>query len=354
MEETGTSGAFKLFCTEIGPSSPDMAGAARRITPAEFSTGTKRGVQGLTELKIGFGGAISVTNRPAALSRLTPAQLYKALAAQVPVGGKLVANPNKRWSDITPFLPATAIQVYGPAAGSGTREALVAEALVPACEAQAKIKKLADVAAKTAACMTPREDGVWRDMSGAVNGTISKVAPAAGALSIVSFATFVRNADKVKAVAVDGVLPSVVTILNGNYPLSHPLFLYVKNQQVGQVPGIREFIAAFTSDSAWGPNGYLDEAGLVALPDAERKGSGGRCPQPDRAQALSVTCTPLAPQPAPGGVSSRMVFAPCDACAGPAPARPQLVTSTTLPFTRRPEISPSALAHCSSGKVVST
>ena len=35
-------------------------------------------------------------------------------------------------------------------------------------------------------------------------------------------------------------------------------------------PGIQDFALEFTADEAWGPGGYLEEIGLVPLPDAER------------------------------------------------------------------------------------
>jgi phosphate transport system substrate-binding protein len=37
------------------------------------------------------------------------------------------------------------------------------------------------------------------------------------------------------------------------------------------IPGIKEFLAEFTSEKAWGPDGYLAEKGLIPMPDAERK-----------------------------------------------------------------------------------
>jgi phosphate transport system substrate-binding protein len=40
---------------------------------------------------------------------------------------------------------------------------------------------------------------------------------------------------------------------------------------VGTIPGMPEFLAEFTSEKAWGKNGYLSDRGLIPLPDAERK-----------------------------------------------------------------------------------
>jgi phosphate transport system substrate-binding protein len=45
----------------------------------------------------------------------------------------------------------------------------------------------------------------------------------------------------------------------------------VKKAHVGVIPGIKEYLAEFTSEKACGKDGYLSEKGLIPLPDAERK-----------------------------------------------------------------------------------
>jgi phosphate transport system substrate-binding protein len=45
----------------------------------------------------------------------------------------------------------------------------------------------------------------------------------------------------------------------------------VKKAHVGVIPGINEFLEEFTSEKAWGPEGYLSDKGLIPMPDAERK-----------------------------------------------------------------------------------
>mgnify|MGYP003326957240 CR=1 FL=1 len=85
-----------------------------------------------------------------------------------------------------------------------------------------------------------------------------------------------ENAGKLKLVKVDDkgdgkcVEPTVKTVNDGTYqPLSRPLFIYVKKQHVGQIPGIAEFIAECVSDKAIGQDGYLADKGLVTLPGEE-------------------------------------------------------------------------------------
>ncbi len=64
---------------------------------------------------------------------LSKEQIFLALASEVPDGDKLVANPNKKWSDIDKSLPDTAITIYGPPPTSGTRDAFVELAMHKGC-----------------------------------------------------------------------------------------------------------------------------------------------------------------------------------------------------------------------------
>ena len=64
--------------------------------------------------------------------------------------------------------------------------------------------------------------------------------------------------------------PTFENISSGKYPVSRSLFFYVKNAHVGNIPGISEYIAEFTSEKSFGTGGYLQEKGLIPSPDAER------------------------------------------------------------------------------------
>jgi phosphate transport system substrate-binding protein len=45
----------------------------------------------------------------------------------------------------------------------------------------------------------------------------------------------------------------------------------VKKAHVGVIPGIREYLAEFTSEAALGENGYLSDKGLIPMSDKDRK-----------------------------------------------------------------------------------
>jgi phosphate transport system substrate-binding protein len=45
----------------------------------------------------------------------------------------------------------------------------------------------------------------------------------------------------------------------------------VKKAHIGNVAGIKEYLAEFTSEKAWGPDGYLADKGLIPMSSEERK-----------------------------------------------------------------------------------
>jgi phosphate transport system substrate-binding protein len=84
--------------------------------------------------------------------------------------------------------------------------------------------------------------------------------------------------------------------------VSRPLFFYVKKAHVDVIPGLRGFLREFTSDRAWGDEGYLSERGLIPMPVEERSDEGylserGLIPMPveERSQVAAAVreLTPL-------------------------------------------------------------
>jgi phosphate transport system substrate-binding protein len=270
VESTGTGGGIKLFCAGIGVEHPDIANASRRIEKTELDTCAKNGVNQITEVKIGYDGIVFANSLEAPAFKLTREEIFLAIAKDVPHDGKLVPNPYTSWNEIDPSLPAEKIVVYGPAPNHGTRDALVELVMDEACEKFDEIKKLAGDAQKKA-CQSVREDGAFIEVSESYNVTLEKLVKNPTVLGIFGYSYFDNNRDKVRASAVDGVEPTYENISSRTYPVSRPLYFYVKNAHVGAIPGIREYMDEFTSEKAWGPDGYLAAKGLIALPDAERK-----------------------------------------------------------------------------------
>ena len=80
-----------------------------------------------------------------------------------------------------------------------------------------------------------------------------------------------QNEDKIRAAKIEGVAPSFDGISSRKYELSRPLFFYVKKAHLPIATGLAEFIQAFTSEEAWGDEGYLIDKGLVPMPLEARK-----------------------------------------------------------------------------------
>jgi len=267
VESTGSGGGMKLFCAGVGEGHPDMTNASRRIKKSEFENCTNNGI-GITEVKIGFDGIVLANSKAGPSISLTLPQVFQALAKEVPMNGKLVANPYKMWSDIDPSLPKTKIEVLGPPPTSGTRDAFVEIAMEGGCKELAGAKELG---LKKKACHVIREDGAFIEAGENDNLIVQKLEANPAAFGIFGFSFLDQNSDKVKGAKVNGTSPEFEEIAAGNYPISRSLFFYVKKQHVGVIPGIKEFVAEFTSEKAWGPEGYLADKGLIPLPDSYRK-----------------------------------------------------------------------------------
>ena len=75
------------------------------------------------------------------------------------------------------------------------------------------------------------------------------------------------NTTKLKVATINGVTPSVETVASAEYPVSRPLFFYVKKDHIGVIPGLKEYAEFFVSDAIAGPGGPLSSYGLVPDPE---------------------------------------------------------------------------------------
>ena len=269
VESTGSGGGMKLFCAGVGTEHPDITNASRRMKKSEFETCSKNGIT-VTEVKIGYDGIVMANSKAAKPMALTKQQIFLALAKQVPMDGKLVDNPYKMWNEIDSSLPAKKIEVLGPPPTSGTRDAFVELVMEEAAEEFPEIKSLDKDAFKVAA-HSMREDGAFVEAGENDNLIVQKLEANPDALGIFGFSFLDQNADKLQGSTVNGVAPEFENIASGDYGVSRSLYFYVKQEHVGTIPGVKEYVAEFTSERAWGEEGYLVEKGLIPLPDADRK-----------------------------------------------------------------------------------
>jgi len=275
IESTGSGGGLKLFCGGVGVVHPDVTNSSRRIKASEVESCASNGVKDIIEVKIGYDGIVLANAATADVYELTRKDIFLALARDVPDPSgseRLVPNPYQKWSDINPALPGNTIEVLGPPPTSGTRDAFVELAMEGGCKKYAWIAaiKSEDKSRYKSICHTIREDGRFVEAGENDNLIVQKLRANPNALGIFGFSFLDQNADVVQGSLVDGTAPTFDAIADGEYPVSRPLYFYVKKAHVEAIPGIREYLAEFTSEKAMGEDGYLADKGLIPLPDDER------------------------------------------------------------------------------------
>ncbi|AYG58009.1 substrate-binding domain-containing protein [Rhizobium jaguaris] len=273
--ESGGSGAgLKEFCKGVGPDSIDIANSSRPIKDSEVAACKAAGVADIQQIKIGYDGIVFAFDKSNLDIKFVPADLYKALAAEVVVNGKLVANPYKKWSEINPALPNFEIAAYIPGEKHGTREVFEEKVLAAGCKDSGALDVIkatvSDPDQQTAKCIAVRKDGAAVDIDGDYPETLARIDANKHGIGVFGLYFYQNNADKLKVATVSGIVPSGQTIADGTYPVSRPLFFYVKKAHLGVIPGLKEYIDFFTSDQMIGPDSPLAEYGLVPAPDAER------------------------------------------------------------------------------------
>ena len=296
VEATGSGGGLKLLCAGIGIKHPDVTNASRRIKASEQAKCAANGINDILEIKVGYDGIVLANAKQAPHLHLNRKVIFLALAKQVPgPDGKLIDNPYQTWQEIDPSLPDTRIEVLGPPPTSGTRDAFVELAMEGGAKQFADLKALrkSQDATEIKTLMTKlgvpdsvfnkkgkqvfkiiahaiREDGVYIEAGENDNLILQKLAANPKAVGIFGYSFLDQNRDQVKGALVDGHMPEFELIASGDYPISRPLYFYVKLAHVGNVPGIEAFLAEFTADDTWGDEGYLTDKGLIPMPAAER------------------------------------------------------------------------------------
>jgi phosphate transport system substrate-binding protein len=276
VESTGTGGGMKLFCAGVGVQHPDMTNASRRIKASELADCKKNGVNDVVEIKIGFDGIVLANAKASPVYRLTRKDIYLALAKQIPdpaAPTQLISNPYKTWKEVNPALPAVRIEVLGPPPTSGTRDSFLEQVMEPGCTTYAWLKSLKDVDERRykRVCTTIREDGVFIEAGENDNLIVQKLAANPSAMGIFGYSFLEENLNSLHGSTIEGIAPEFDTISTGKYPISRALYVYAKKAHVGVIPGMKEFLAEFTSEKAFGDEGYLADKGLVPAPKAERE-----------------------------------------------------------------------------------
>ncbi|MFI9650879.1 PstS family phosphate ABC transporter substrate-binding protein [Guyparkeria halopsychrophila] len=261
IESTGSGGGMKLFCEGGELDTPDITNASRRMKTSEFERCQENGVTDITEAMVGYDGIAFAQSNKNDSAAFTREQIAMALLEKVPVDGKLVENPYKKWSDVDSSLPDREIRVYGPPTTSGTRDAfeeLVLEAVTEEMEAYGN-EGYANL----------RKDGAYIDAGENDNLIVQKLEKDTDAFGIFGYSFLDENSDKLVGSNIDGVAPEPEAIGSGEYPVSRSLWFYIKNSHAADVPAMGDYVDLFMSDKMISDLGYLKGIGLIPLPQAE-------------------------------------------------------------------------------------
>ncbi|HWL04082.1 MAG TPA: substrate-binding domain-containing protein [Xanthobacteraceae bacterium] len=265
----GTGGGFRQFCQGVGTGTIDIANASRPITAKEIESCHQNNVKQILEVQFGFDGIVFASRADKAEFKLEPKFVFAAMAAQVEQNGKLVPNPYTRWSQIDKSLPDQEISLVIPASNHGTREVFEEKVVTPGCRDSKLIAAMKGDEQKNA-CLGLRQDGRVVEIAGDYTETLARLQAQADAVGVFGLSFYDQNRDKLRVATVSGVTPSLETVAKGEYPVSRPLFFYVKGEHIGVVPGLQEFAQFFLSDTMAGSDGKLVDAGLIPMDAAAR------------------------------------------------------------------------------------
>lgn len=272
VESGGSSGGLKRFCEGVGENTIDVANASRKIKDSEVQACAKAGVTDIIEVRIGYDGIVFASDINGQNFAFTPSDIYTALAAELPVDGAMVANPNTDWSQVNAAFASQDIQAYIPGTKHGTREVFEEKVLLVGCEETGAIQAIMEINggdehAAEKACMSVRTDGRSVDIDGDYTETLASIESNPSGIGVFGLSFYENNTDKLQVSTMSGVVPSVETIASGEYPVSRPLYFYIKKAHIGVIPGLKEYAEFFIADMVAGPDGPLAEYGLVSDPE---------------------------------------------------------------------------------------
>ena len=272
VESGGSSAGLKAFCEGVGENTIDIANASRAIKSSEVETCAANGVTDIIQVRIGYDGIVFASDINGNSFAFTPSDWYLALAAELPVDGAMVANPNTNWNQVNADFADQPIQAFIPGTKHGTREVFDEKVILQGCEdtgAMAAILEIngGDEDAAEEACMSIRTDGLSVDIDGDYTETLARIAADTNGIGVFGLAFYENNTDKLQVATMNGVVPSTESIAAAEYPVSRPLYFYIKAAHIGAIPGLKEYAQFFVADELAGPDGPLAAYGLVSDPE---------------------------------------------------------------------------------------
>ncbi len=271
VDSGGSGHGLNLFCRGVGPDTIDIANASRPIRTDEVKRCAAAGVSEIIEVRFGFDGIVFASSIDGpAFTAFELEHWYKAMVREIVKDGALVPNPFRNWRDVDPGLPDAAIHAFIPGEFHGTRDVFDERVILQGCKIAGAYQELLDAglskdAAKTA-CTKLRTDGRAEEIDKDYTETLALIDRNPDGVGVFGLAFYENNQDKLKVAEIGGVIPTADTIATGQYPVSRPLFFYVKRAHYDLVPGLKDYVRLFVSDEIAGPRGPLPVFGLVPDP----------------------------------------------------------------------------------------
>lgn len=230
IQSTGSGGGFANFFI---PGKTDINNASRGIKDSEMADAKANGITPV-EFQVGIDGLTIVVHKDNPVDNMTVEQLAHIWRPE---------NPARKWSDVDPSWPDMEFELYGPTAASGTFDYFTEE-----------------VVGEEKASRSDYQ-GTEQD-----NTIIQAVSGSPGAMGYLGMAYYLENKDKVKAIRVNGVAPSIETAKSGEYsPLSRPLFMYVSKDSLKR-PEVEAFVRFYLDQIS---TDLVREVGYVPMPKSE-------------------------------------------------------------------------------------
>jgi phosphate transport system substrate-binding protein len=267
VEGGGSGAGRKKLCEGVGENTIDIANSSSRIKQSDIDLCKANGVDEIMEVRIGYDGIVFASDINGAEFAFTPSDWFNAIAAKVVVDGQLVDNPNKTWADVNPDLPAQDILAFIPGTKHGTREVFDINVIEAGCKDTGAAEALVAAGMEEGDCLKLRTDGASVDIDGDYTETLSRLDANKNAIGVFGLSFYENNTDKLRVATMGGIVPSTESIASGEYPVSRPLYFYVKKAHLGVIPGLQEYVDFFVSDDMAGPDGPLAAYGLVSDPE---------------------------------------------------------------------------------------
>jgi phosphate transport system substrate-binding protein len=262
VEGGGSGAGRKKLCEGTGPNTVDIANSSSKMKEEEWMA-CEATVGPITEIRIGYDGIVFASRlENEGFDNLTPAQMYLALSARSNV---------KNWKEVDPSLPDREILVYIPGTKHGTREVFDLKVMEEGCKVVGTYDYIlkqngGDAKAAAAECLKVRTDNVAIDIDGDYTETLARLEGNKIGIGVFGLSFLLNNTETLYAATINGVTASSETIASGEYPISRPLYFYVKDAHINVIPGLKEYVQFFMSDEIAGPGGPLDQYGLVPDP----------------------------------------------------------------------------------------